>query len=58
MMIDVINPININRWETIFATLLVCDRNVRVWTLLESIKEVLTYTYLLKVTGRCASSLV
>jgi hypothetical protein len=38
MMIDVINPININRWETIFATLLVCDRNVRVWTLLESIK--------------------
>lgn len=38
MAIDIPNVTDLVRWETIMATLLVCDWNIRAWTLLEAVK--------------------
>ncbi|KAI4235972.1 MAG: hypothetical protein LQ349_002831 [Xanthoria aureola] len=38
MAIDIPNAADLERWETIISTLLVCDWNIRAWTLLEAVK--------------------
>ena len=38
MAIDIPNVLDLQRWEIIVSTLLVCDWNIRAWTLLEAVK--------------------
>ena len=38
MSLDVPEATDTKKWETIIATLLVCDWNIRAWTLLEAVK--------------------
>lgn len=48
MEIDIPTTIDLGVWETIIATLLVCDWNVRAWTLLEAVKGRLNLCILTK----------